>query len=107
MNLKTFSAPNFAAAMALVKTEMGTDAVILHTRTLHRRYCLGLRKATVVEITAGSGLNVASRGIRRDRGPGGASQHTKPKPTQPQAAQPQQQQRPAPLASPGKDLLET
>src|SRR5438067_13591160 len=65
MNLRTFSAPSFAQAMALVKTEMGRDAVILHTRTLQSRRWLGLRRRQSVEITAGSGLNVSSRGIRK------------------------------------------
>jgi flagellar biosynthesis protein FlhF len=61
MNLRTFSAPTFAQAMALVKTEMGPGAVIVHTRTLARRKWLGLRRKEVVEIVAGNGLNVAPR----------------------------------------------
>src|SRR5689334_10619603 len=65
MNLRTFSAPSFAQAMALVKNEMGGDAVILHTRTVQKRRWMGLRKNEIVEITAGSGLNVQSRPVRR------------------------------------------
>src|SRR5689334_15601784 len=65
MNLRTFSAPTFAQAMALVKSEMGGDAVILHTRTVQKRRWMGLRKNEIVEITAGSGLNVQSRPVRR------------------------------------------
>ena len=65
MNLRTFSAPTFAQAMALVKSEMGGDAVILHTRTVQKRRWMGLRKNEIVEITAGSGLNVPSRPVRR------------------------------------------
>src|SRR4051812_41285002 len=65
MNLRTFSAATFAQAMALVKTEMGGEAVILHTRTLQRRRWLGLRRREVVEITAGVGLNVTARPVRR------------------------------------------
>src|SRR3954452_5213996 len=65
MNLRTFSAPSFAQAMALVKSEMGGDAVILHTRTVQKKRWMGLRKNEIVEITAGSGLNVQSRPVRR------------------------------------------
>src|SRR3954466_4557780 len=65
MNLRTFSAPSFAQAMALVKSEMGGDAVILHTRTVQKRRWMGLRKNEIVEITAGNGLNVPSRPVRR------------------------------------------
>src|SRR5688500_6201115 len=61
MNLRTFSAPTFAQAMALVKTEMGPNAVIMHTRTVPRRKWLGLRRKEIVEIVAGNGLNVAPR----------------------------------------------
>ncbi len=61
MNLRTFSAPTFAQAMALVKGEMGADAIILHTRTLQRRRWMGLKKNEIVEITAGTGMNVAPR----------------------------------------------
>src|SRR4051812_50045305 len=55
MNLRTFSAATFAQAMALVKTELGGEAVILHTRTLQRRHWLGLRRREFGEITAGLG----------------------------------------------------
>ena len=60
MNLRTFSAPTFAQAMALVKGEMGGDAVILHTRKVRVRRWMGLRTREGVEITAGSGLNAVS-----------------------------------------------
>ena len=50
-----------AEALAQVKREMGTSAVILHTRSYWRRYCLGLRRREIVEITAGKGLNVDRR----------------------------------------------
>ena len=42
--------------LALVKREMGPQAVILHTRTYSRRRCRGLRKREYVEITAGKPL---------------------------------------------------
>ena len=101
MNLRTFSAPTFAQAMALVKTEMGKDAVILHTRTLQSRRWLGLRRRNSVEITAGNGLNLASRGVRKPTG------------AQPGTTQAGRLDRalaaaaPRAVSSPGKDLLET
>jgi flagellar biosynthesis protein FlhF len=70
MNLQTFKAASMAEALAQVKSNMGHDAVILHTRTYQRRIWLGLRKQEVVEITAGRGLNVNSqrRVVRRGSG---------------------------------------
>lgn len=116
MNLRTFSAPTFAQAMALLKSEMGGDAVILHTRKVRVRRWMGLRTREIVEITAGSGLNVASRGIRRQQTPqqqaaantaasrGRVSREpiTPRSSTAVQASRPGQQQ-----AAPGKDFLET
>src|SRR2546430_2110772 len=98
MNLRTFTAPTFAQAMILVKTEMGKEAVILHTRTVRGRRWMGLRRRETVEITAGIGLNVTARPGRK-----------------PSAAAPAAPQRPSrdpipqrqPSASPGRDLLET
>jgi len=54
-----------AEALQQVKAEMGTEAVILHTRTYQRRAWLGLRRQEVVEITAGRGLATLARGGRR------------------------------------------
>ncbi len=53
-----------AEALQQVKRAMGTEAVILHTRTFYRRRWLGFRKQEVVEITAGSGLPVPQRNRR-------------------------------------------
>src|SRR5690606_2476409 len=64
MNLKTFRAATMADALQQVKTAMGSDAVILHTRTFQRRHWLGLRRREVVEITAGAGLNVGRRRVQ-------------------------------------------
>jgi flagellar biosynthesis protein FlhF len=106
--------------MALVKSEMGGDAVILHTRTVQKRRWMGLRKNEIVEITAGSGLNVQSRPVRRPASGGSAvaaagTQANKLRAARegvagarggvrPAAAQaPQQQQ----SSQPGKDLLDT
>jgi flagellar biosynthesis protein FlhF len=61
MQLQTFKAASMAEALSQVKLAMGTDAVILHTRTYQQRHWLGLRRHEVVEITAGRGLNVPER----------------------------------------------
>ncbi|MDB5319391.1 MAG: Flagellar biosynthesis protein FlhF [Phycisphaerales bacterium] len=112
MNLRTFSAATFAQAMALVKTEMGGEAVILHTRTLQRRKWLGLRRREFVEITAGVGLNVTTRSVRRpaasdrrtgepEKGRTGDSQARRPTPA------PARHTTAAVPCNPGKDFLET
>jgi len=54
-----------AEALVQVKSEMGGDALILHTRSYHRRRWFGLRRVAIVEITAGQGLNVAGRARRK------------------------------------------
>src|SRR5437879_3981023 len=61
MNLQTFKAPTMAEALTQVKSNMGMDAVILHTRTFHTRAWLGLRRKEMVEITAGRGIGIAER----------------------------------------------
>lgn len=61
MNLQTFKAPTMAEALTQVKSSMGSDAVILHTRTFHTRAWLGLRRREMVEITAGRGIGIAER----------------------------------------------
>ena len=65
MNLQTFKAPTMGEALTQVKSVMGTDAVILHTRTFQTRRWWGLRRREMVEITAGKGLNVGARHARR------------------------------------------
>jgi flagellar biosynthesis protein FlhF len=61
MQLRTFRASTMAECLGQVKTALGHEAVILHTRQFHRRVWLGLRRIEVVEITAGTGMNVAPR----------------------------------------------
>ncbi len=65
MQLQTFKASTMGEALSQVKTAMGSEAVILHTRTLQIRRWLGLRRREMVEITAGRGLNVGHRAVRR------------------------------------------
>jgi flagellar biosynthesis protein FlhF len=65
MNLRTFQAATMAQALTQVKTVMGPDAVILHTRSFQKHRWLGLRRAEVVEITAGLRARAAERPVRR------------------------------------------
>jgi flagellar biosynthesis protein FlhF len=65
-----------AECLSQVKTSMGTDALILHTRTYQTKHWLGLRKREVVEITAGKGV----KGAARPR-PGQSSAQQRPIPT--------------------------
>lgn len=81
MHLQTFTAATMSEALAQVKSVLGTAAVILHTRTYQRRYCLGLRRKEIVEITAGTGLQVpARRGVqdRATRQPGARPDYAGP-----------------------------
>ena len=55
MNVKTFHGPSIAEALAKVKQELGSSAVILHTRSFKRGGIMGLGARTIVEITAGTG----------------------------------------------------
>jgi flagellar biosynthesis protein FlhF len=66
MNLQTFKAPTMAQALSQVKSTMGADAVILHTRTYHQRYWLGIRRQEIVEITAGRDLRTPQRPVKRN-----------------------------------------
>ena len=50
-----------AEALTQVKSTMGGDAVILHTRTFQTRAWLGLKRREMVEITAGRGIGIAER----------------------------------------------
>jgi flagellar biosynthesis protein FlhF len=50
--IKTFRARSVGEALAMVKREMGGDAVILHTRTVRSGGVLGLGGRHVTEITA-------------------------------------------------------
>lgn len=57
--VRTFRATNMQAALDLVRQEMGSEAVILHTRQISRRRFLSWRKRTEeVEITAGLGVKL-------------------------------------------------
>ena len=74
MNLQTCKAATMAEALTQVKTTMGADAVILHTRPCYTRPWLGLRRRAMVEITAGKGLNVGRKRYMADAAPAQAQQ---------------------------------
>ncbi len=65
MKLKTFTASTMAQALVMVKRHMGSQAVILHTRTYKRGGLFGFGAQSVVEITAS---DQAPRGQRRPLG---------------------------------------
>jgi flagellar biosynthesis protein FlhF len=52
MSVQTFQAPTMAEALGKVKAELGSAAVILHTRSFQRGGVFGIGKKNVVEITA-------------------------------------------------------
>jgi flagellar biosynthesis protein FlhF len=56
--IKTFKAESMQAALAIVRRELGTEAVILSTRQVtHRRLLPFLKKRQEVEVTAGVSAN--------------------------------------------------
>lgn len=61
MQLHTFKAPTMADALTQVKSAMGSDAIILHTRTYQISQWMGLKRKEIVEITAGKGMNIGRR----------------------------------------------
>ena len=52
MIIKSFKAPTLKEAMANVKSEMGIDAVILHTQTTKKGGIFGFHSKEVVEVIA-------------------------------------------------------
>jgi flagellar biosynthesis protein FlhF len=94
-----------AEALAQVKSAMGHEAVILHTRTYQRSMWLGLRRREIVEITAGHGLNMLTP-QRRPAARGAAIPSRSP--IEPKAARPAHQPPPTPVGYAGaKHLLDT
>ena len=58
-DVRTYRAASMQDALAIVRKELGMDAVILHTRHVAKRRLLPfLKKREEVEITAGVGVNV-------------------------------------------------
>ena len=73
-----------AQALALVKRELGSDAVVLHTRSYRRGGVMGIGSRTVVEVTAGKGSEVG-RARRRTVTPSRATALPKRRPAIAQA----------------------
>jgi len=61
MDVRTFRAPSMAEALALVKRHLGSDAVILHTRSTRVGGIFGWRARSVIEITASDQASVRPR----------------------------------------------
>ena len=58
-DVRTFRAATMNEALDLVRRELGSEAVILHTRQIaHRRFLPWSKPRQEVEITAGQGVNV-------------------------------------------------
>lgn len=76
MNLKTYQAPSMPQALALVKRDLGKDAVILHTRTFKKGGFMGFGGKSIVEITASNNVNVIARNKPKPK-----SRKASPKPT--------------------------
>ncbi|HID24643.1 MAG TPA: flagellar biosynthesis protein FlhF [Planctomycetaceae bacterium] len=74
--VKTFKAASMQEALEIVRRELGSEAVILHTRQVSRRKLFPWSKAKPeVEVTAGVGVNVRPRSM--GIGPGRSDEHFK------------------------------
>lgn len=58
MNLRTYQAQSMHEVLALVKNDLGRDAIILHTRTFRKGGVLGFGAKSIIEVTAAIGVNV-------------------------------------------------
>ena len=63
MQLQTFQGSTMAEALQRVKTSLGGDAVILHTRTVFHKRWMGFKRVEAFEITASRNVNVVKRQI--------------------------------------------
>jgi flagellar biosynthesis protein FlhF len=74
---KNYRAYTMAEAMAAVKSDLGADAIVLHTRSLTQGGFLGIGRRTVIEITAaraeGVAAGVPARGTRQGQQSSGAA----------------------------------
>lgn len=61
MNVKKYTAATMEGALARVKSDLGRDAVILHTRTLKVGGILGFGGKEMVEVTASDQVRVQAR----------------------------------------------
>ncbi len=97
MNLKTFRARTMQEALALVRSELGTKASVLHTRQVRAGGLLSwLGGSRMVEVVATTGISVPSRLPRRETVESSASVAPSRAPSAPLAT---------PLASPAPHPL--
>jgi len=61
LNVRTFVAGSMAEALEQVKRGLGSDAVVLHTRTYKRGGVFGLGAKTCVEVTAADGRELGRK----------------------------------------------
>lgn len=57
MRIKRYVAEDMAKAMALIKQDMGNDAIILSTKNVKKGGFLGFFSRKMIEVTAASDLN--------------------------------------------------
>lgn len=68
--IKTFKAESMQEALAIVRRELGSDAVILNTRQIsHRRIIPFLKKRQEVEVTAGVSTGSRRASVSMDQSP--------------------------------------
>jgi flagellar biosynthesis protein FlhF len=60
MSVKTYQAKSMAEVLTKVKGDLGSNAVILHTRSFKRGGVMGLWKRNVVEVTASADQKLAA-----------------------------------------------
>ncbi|MGC4031603.1 MAG: flagellar biosynthesis protein FlhF [Tepidisphaeraceae bacterium] len=102
MQLQTFQGSTMAEALQRVKSTLGLDAVIYHTRTLNHRKWMGLKKVELVEITAGR--NAIQRQLPARPAPNPAAQQQQQRPlSRMPAGRPAPVPAPAPAATSTKD----
>jgi flagellar biosynthesis protein FlhF len=65
VSLRTYRAYTMTEALAAVRSDLGADAVILHTRSFAQGGFLGIGRRTVVEVTASAARDVEARESRR------------------------------------------
>ncbi|MCX5650587.1 MAG: hypothetical protein NTU45_04245 [Planctomycetota bacterium] len=69
LKLKTYRAWTMAEALATVKSDLGSDAIILHTRTFERGGIFGIGRRTVVELTAARAADMPAEPSSNERSP--------------------------------------
>lgn len=60
MSVKTYQATSMAEVLTKVKGDLGSNAVILHTRSFKRGGVMGLWRQNVVEVTASADVKLAA-----------------------------------------------